>query len=201
LKFAQSADGYIGRAGEEVAISNAICKRLVHQWRVEEAAIMVGTNTALVDNPQLNARHYPGANPVRVVLDRTGKLEQGIHLLNGKQQTLIFTEKEVTQTIPQTTWITIDFDENILTTILVHLHQRGIQSLLVEGGAVLLNAFLKEGLWDEGRVLTSPVKLRQGIAAPVLPLAKKEKTIELGTHQYTVYYQNEYCLTKEKSSQ
>lgn len=188
LKFAQSADGYIGQHGKEVAISDVICKRLVHQWRVAESAIMVGTNTALVDNPQLNARHYFGNDPIRIVLDRKGKLEPTANLLDGTQPTIVFTEKKEQYILPNVEWVMIDFGEQMLEKLLVYLYTQGIQSVLVEGGAGLIHSFLEAGLWDEGRVITSPSKIYSGIAAPVLPLSQKENTMQLGSHICAYYF-------------
>lgn len=188
LKFAQSADGYIGKEGEEVAISDAICKRLVHQWRTAEAAIMVGTNTALVDNPQLNARHYFGSDPVRIVLDRTAQLKPDAYLLDGTQPTIVFTERANQANLPNVEWVTLTFGPQILEEILSYLYSQGIQSVLVEGGARLIHSFLEAGLWDEGRVITSPTRIYDGIAAPILPLSTKENSLQLGSHSCDFYY-------------
>lgn len=168
LKWAQSPAGYISSAdGKPVRISNAFSDRLVHRWRSEEMSIMVGTNTALLDNPRLNNRLWTGKDPIRLVIDRTLKIPRKHHLWNGSISTLFFTaqassEKETVQ---------IDFEQALLPQIMQHLHERSIQSVLVEGGADLLNQFISTGLWDEARVITGTKVFPGGLAAPVLPKA------------------------------
>ena len=168
LKWAQSPTGYMSSVdGKPVRISNAFSDRLVHRWRSEEMSIMVGTNTALLDNPRLNNRLWTGKDPIRLVIDRTLKIPRKHHLWNGSIPTLFFTaqasaEKETVQ---------VDFEQPLLPQIMQHLHENSIQSVLVEGGADLLNQFITTGLWDEARVITGTKVFPGGLAAPVLPEA------------------------------
>lgn len=170
LKWAQSADGYMDRlrtdASELPAIlSSSETLRGVHKLRSEVAAIMVATNTALLDNPSLTVRHWAGKSPVRVVLDRTLRIPSPFHLLDGSVSTLVFTANE-TPSYENVEYIKIDFTQNVLPQVLHHLYIRRIDSLLVEGGAALLNSFLQAELWDRAVVESSPICLKDGVRAP-----------------------------------
>lgn len=172
LKWARSADGFIDRSRTDasvppVVLSTAATSREVHRLRSEVAAIMVGTRTALLDNPSLNVRHWYGRSPVRVVLDRRLEIPASYHLLDGSTPTLVFTEREAPER-DGVEYIRIDFGSSVPGQVLRELAARKIDSLLVEGGARLLRSFLDEGLWDEARVETSPVLLGEGVEAPVL---------------------------------
>lgn len=152
LKWAQSADGYLSRTGARTAISGPAAQRLVHRWRSESDAILVGNTTALTDNPRLDSRLYFGKNPLRVVFDTHGKIPPDHHLRDGS--------------IP--TWI-LDG-----TVLLPDLLQRLVADrraiLLVEGGAQVLRQFLESGLWDEIRLIENThLRLGSGVAAPRLP--------------------------------
>lgn len=179
LKFATSSDGFIGLPDQRVQISNELSKRLVHQWRSEEAAIMVGTNTALTDNPELNVRYVSGRSPIRILLDKHLKTPLSYHLLDGKQQTLVFTSKENVPDITETTFIPHNFNkkQNVLE-ILQTLKAKNIQSVIVEGGSKLLHSFIESGLWDEARVLVADKLLfSDGLPAPKLdPIYFSHKT-------------------------
>ncbi len=150
LKWAETSDGYMGApGGQPVQISGPLSQRLVHRWRGEEDAIMVGTNTARNDNPRLSTRLWPGKNPIRIVIDRHNTLPPDLHLFDGSQQTIVISEPG-------------------LLGGLVSLVEQKITSVLVEGGAALLTSFLSEGLWDEMRVFRSPTLLGDGIKAPTV---------------------------------
>jgi len=153
LKWAQSKDGYIDRtrkADEEpTRFSNALTQTLVHRLRARSQAILVGTQTALLDNPTLTTRLWPGPNPLRLTIDRHNILPPTLHLKDGSSPTVIYTHES-------------------LREILDDLYNRGIQSLIVEGGAKLLQSFIDEGLWDEARIETAPFCLEEGILAPTL---------------------------------
>ncbi len=153
LKWAQSADGYIDRlrTPEEMParLSSPYTQVLVHRLRAQNMAILVGTDTVVCDNPTLTNRLWPGGSPLRLTIDRTGRIPADAHLLDGSVPTHVYHQES-------------------LTDILDDLYQRGVQSLLVEGGARLLQSFLDEGLWDEARVEEASCRLRGGVRAPLL---------------------------------
>lgn len=170
LKWAQSADGFLDLLRTDaslpaVALSSAETLRRVHYLRAHVSAIMVGTRTALLDNPSLTVRHWAGNSPVRVVLDRSLRIPSDYHLLDGRVKTLVFTAKEATNR-ENVEYVTIDFSQPVLPQVLHELYMRKLDSLMVEGGAVLLNAFLEEDVWDEARIETAPLSLRTGVNAP-----------------------------------
>ena len=168
LKWAETADGFIaGENGQPVQISGPLAQRLVHRWRAEEDAIMVGTNTARTDNPRLNVRLVPGRNPVRVVIDKQLRLDAGLNLFDGSQPTLGYNFIK-TETVGQTTYIQLSPDKPFLPQLLADLYQQRIQSVLVEGGTTLLNSFMDVGLWDEMRVFRSRTMLANGVKAPTV---------------------------------
>jgi diaminohydroxyphosphoribosylaminopyrimidine deaminase/5-amino-6-(5-phosphoribosylamino)uracil reductase len=172
LKWAQSADGFIDKIREDVSVKPVILSspnmlQRVHKKRAEVAAIMIGTRTALLDNPSLTVRYWAGASPVRVVLDRNLSIPPHYHLADGSQPTLIFTQK-TKENVPNTDYITIDYSGDVINQILSHLYARRLNSLLVEGGSFLLNQFLQRELWDEIQIETAPLLLGNGVPAPVL---------------------------------
>ena len=171
LKWAQTLDGFIdkNRTKQDKGqnkISAELSGILVHKWRSEEQAIMVGTNTALNDNPKLNVRNWTGANPMRIVLDKELSLPSSLHLFDQKIPTLVIT-KVKRKSLDNLEYILSDF-KNIPESVCKILYERNIQSIIVEGGAVLLNAFIDSGLWDEARVFIAPVSYNSGKKAPVL---------------------------------
>lgn len=172
LKWAQSQDGFLAPMNEQRTenqpfwISNSYSKQRVHKWRTEEQAILVGTQTVLDDNPQLNSREWWGNNPLRVALDRTHKIPAQAHLLDKQIPTLIVTEKDSTREYENLNYEKIPFDENLAESICNVLYQKGIQSVIVEGGAQTLNTFIAKGLWDEARIITGSQTFGNGITAP-----------------------------------
>lgn len=172
LKWAQSEDGFIDRRRTDattppVALSSPEMFRKVHKLRSEVAAIMVGTATALLDNPSLTVRHWSGESPVRVVLDRRLAIPESYHLLDGSVRTLIFTG-EKTESRKNVEYIRIDFERPVIRQVMEQLALRKIDSLLVEGGASLIHHFVEDNLWDEARVETAPICLGDGVRAPSL---------------------------------
>ena len=170
LKWAQTKDGFIARNNfDSKWISGEASRRLVHQWRSEESAIMVGTNTALHDNPQLNVRMVEGNNPVRVVLDKGLRLPINLHLFDNTQKTIVYNSSK-NEEKDALSYIQLDFSTTVIEQVLTDLHKRGISSIIIEGGTTLLNAFLEEGLWDEAKVFKSTVvAFEEGILAPKSP--------------------------------
>jgi len=190
LKWAQSNDGMIANADRSrIFISNEEVNRLVHKWRSEEAAIMVGTNTALYDNPELTVRLWEGKNPVRIVIDKDLKLPQSLKVFDGSVQAIAFNKIKNEQK-NNISFIKIDEDD-FLKNICTSLYQLSIQSVLIEGGAKLLQSFIDKGLWDEARVvLNDQLLIGNGIKAPVL---KNEKLIseEKIVNNTISYYEHE----------
>jgi diaminohydroxyphosphoribosylaminopyrimidine deaminase/5-amino-6-(5-phosphoribosylamino)uracil reductase len=169
LKWAQSADGFMdrlrtGAAVPPVQLSTPATRRTVHKLRSEVAAILVGTQTVVLDNPSLTVRHWAGNSPVRVFIDRELRVSPDSHLLDGAAPTLVFTARHVGQQ-RRAEYIRIDFSRPVIPQILHHLYGRRLCSLLVEGGAQLHQSFLASGLWDELQVETAAVTLGEGVRA------------------------------------
>ena len=169
LKWAQTLDGFIDTDRTEMQhptwITNDLSKRLVHKQRSEESAILIGTNTAVYDNPALTVREWTGNQPIRMVIDRTRRMDAGLHILDSKAPTWIFTEKEIPDA-ENLQFIRLDFTHNILPQLLAALYERNILSVIVEGGCILLKSFLKSGLWDEAFIYTGNQFFGKGVEAP-----------------------------------
>ena len=166
LKFAHSADGFLGQKHGSVPLSNPFNKRLVHRWRAEVDAILVGTETALIDNPRLNVRHGPGRNPIRIVIDRTGRLPHHLHLFDGTQPTWVLTEQSAARFPGTVEVIQTDLSSSDPSSWLRILAERRITSLMVEGGARLLTSFLTHHRWHRAAVTRSAAILGNGVPAP-----------------------------------
>jgi diaminohydroxyphosphoribosylaminopyrimidine deaminase/5-amino-6-(5-phosphoribosylamino)uracil reductase len=165
LKWAETADGFIARQdGTSKWISGPESRKLVHQWRAEEQAILVGTRTALADNPALTVRDAVGKNPLRIVVDRENILPIDLQLWNQEAKTLCFTNK-IRQPYGAEEVIVID-KENILSQILNNLYERNIISVIIEGGADTINRLVEAELWDEARIFKSKNEFGTGIEAP-----------------------------------
>ena len=166
LKWAQSHDGFISKENEQKQISCDMTNTIVHQWRYEEDAIWVGFNTANIDNPQLSVRHVIGKNPIRVVFDKNRSLPTHLNLFNQKQTTYIYNciNSDIDD---ENHFIKID-DENYLTHILNHLYQQNISSVIIEGGTKLLQQLIDLNLWNEIRIIHSPIELNEGVVAPII---------------------------------
>ncbi|MCE7055363.1 bifunctional diaminohydroxyphosphoribosylaminopyrimidine deaminase/5-amino-6-(5-phosphoribosylamino)uracil reductase RibD [Algoriphagus sp. AGSA1] len=186
LKWAQTLDGFVSREDYSSKwITNASSRQLVHKWRAEEDAIMVGKNTAKYDDPALNVRDWVGKNPLRIVIDSNLELPNSLKLFDEAVPTLCFNSQksEVNGTLE---YIKLKSDFQV-SDILKELQQRNIQSVIVEGGSFLLNRFLKSELWDEARVFTSRTKFVHGIPAPVVPVPVSE-TIEILDDTLRIYH-------------
>jgi diaminohydroxyphosphoribosylaminopyrimidine deaminase/5-amino-6-(5-phosphoribosylamino)uracil reductase len=172
LKWARSADGLLDRHPRGVRgvqrISSAATDVLVHRWRSEEQAILAGSRTVLHDDPALTVRHVVGRQPLRVVLDRGCITPAHSKVYDGSTPTLLFTGTLRTDVAVEQCVLTAT--DEPLEQLLKELHQRGIRSLFVEGGATVLDRFLARGLWDEARVLQGAPSFGQGTPAPQLPL-------------------------------
>lgn len=173
LKWAETADGFIARKDFSSRwISNAHSRTLVHKWRSEEQAIMIGTNTAYYDNPQLNVREWTGRNPIRIVIDKNLSLPPTHHVFDSSQPTFCYNLQK-NETAPNLNFIRLE-EKNFLENLLQDLFERKMQSVLVEGGAKLLQSFIEKNLWDEARVFVSQVQFTEGIFAPKLPFPAKK---------------------------
>ncbi len=168
LKWAQSADGFMAmNEPKQVWLSNQESKVLSHQWRTEESAILVGRNTVSVDNCELTARLWAGSNPVRVVIDKHCSLAITHKVFNAEACTIIFNEEKSGRE-EHLEFIRIDFEENVVKQILTHLYRLNILSVIIEGGAETLRHFIEVIVWDEARIISTPLLLHTGIPAPVL---------------------------------
>ncbi len=167
LKWAQTLDSFIGQSNKQIQISNMVCKQLMHKWRTEEAAIIIGTKTALCDNPQLNARLWHGKNPLRIVIDRELKIPATNNIFDNSANTWIINKKK-NEICNNINYIKLTFNYNIVSEILKLLFEAKIVSLIVEGGSQLLNSFIELELWDEARIFTGNTSLGNGIKSPSL---------------------------------
>lgn len=175
LKWAQTQDGFISQLPiptnkEENWITCPESKRLVHQWRTEEQAILVGYNTALIDNPLLTARLATGKNPLRIVIDQQLELPNHLALFNEDAETIVFNSKE-TVLKNNIHFVKINFDL-LFPQLLNDLYSRNISSIIIEGGTKTINQLIAQNLWDEARVFVNPTKFfTQGIKAPDISLS------------------------------
>ncbi|MFO7657726.1 MAG: bifunctional diaminohydroxyphosphoribosylaminopyrimidine deaminase/5-amino-6-(5-phosphoribosylamino)uracil reductase RibD [Bacteroidales bacterium] len=172
LKWAQTADGYIDilrNQGDNRGInwiSNETSRTLVHKWRSEEQAIMAGTNTARMDNPKLNTRHWWGKSPMRIVIDKKLSLPGHLHLFDCQVHTIVFNALKNDIASDNLEYVKTDFDKDFLPYMMDFLFKRGIQSMIVEGGKHLTESFIKANLWDEGRVFIGQKQFKSGLKAP-----------------------------------
>jgi diaminohydroxyphosphoribosylaminopyrimidine deaminase/5-amino-6-(5-phosphoribosylamino)uracil reductase len=169
LKWAETADGFIARKDYTSKwISGNLSRQLVHKWRAEEEAIMIGTNTARYDNPSLNVRDWSGNNPTRIVLDRNLSLAINLNIFDQSQTTLCYNQLK-SDVHGKTIFIKLDQHDAWLPQILTDLYNRKIQSVLVEGGSALLNSFIENNYWDEiRRFKANDIYFKEGIPAPTV---------------------------------
>lgn len=194
LKWAQSAEGYFAPlSNARKQLSNAFSMELLHQWRRQEAAIMVGYKTALIDNPKLTNRSGSGLQPLRIVLDRTLALATTHHLMQDDAATWIINAKKEQPGLKY--FKQADFGDKLLPNLLQDLKHHGHNSLIVEGGAQLLQAFIDGGLWDEARVIHTPVTLGKGLAAPLLKDAELMAQEHLDTDLLHVYQPSDRLIS------
>jgi diaminohydroxyphosphoribosylaminopyrimidine deaminase / 5-amino-6-(5-phosphoribosylamino)uracil reductase len=194
LKWAESADGYIDieRHPEKKGIawiSNPYSKQIVHQWRSEEAAILIGKNTAINDNPALTTREWPGKSPLRLLIDAKFEVSFQSTIYSSEAQTWCFYNAlhSVPDDFPEDAKaIPLDYSYEIIPQILSHLYQSGINSLIVEGGKYTLEKFISSGQWDEARVISGNIRFEKGIPAPSLSClpASTKKILDDRIHYY-----------------
>lgn len=172
LKWAETKDGFIDvnrskqKPSQPTWITNKYGKALVHKWRTEEDAFMVGTHTAIMDNPQLTVREWTGRNPLRVSVDFDDNFPKDLKILDGTTPSLIFTGKTKPVSPQNVKKVRIQNRIDNLDEILNHLYKQNIQSIVVEGGARLLHSFISKGLWDEARIFTGDYTFKEGVKAP-----------------------------------
>lgn len=187
LKWAETADGYIARKNYDSKwISSVLSRKLVHKWRAEEDAILVGTHTAYYDDPRLSVRDWSGKSPVRVVIDKSLRLMPSLHLFDGSQPTICYNLSKNSEE-ENLTFVKLG-EKNFFPGLLADLFSRNIRSLLVEGGAGIHNAFIGNRLWDEARVFKSDSSFGEGIPAPEIKNATVTGSTRLDTDNL-VYYQ------------
>ena len=201
LKWAQSADGYIDRVreagdgGEAVRFSTDETAVRVHRLRALSDAILVGRRTAELDNPSLTTRLWPGSNPLRLVIDRRGVLDAGLKLFDGTVKTAVFTDVfrdfEGKENIDQ---VQLDFSRNILPQMMEYLYAHKVQRLLVEGGAMLLQSFIDNGLWDEAFVEEAPFRLGGGVKAPCIENDYQKAEIESFGHRISQFLHEKHIF-------
>lgn len=169
LKWAETEDGFFAPLGEEQRwISNKLSKQLVHKWRSEEDAILVGTRTALVDNPSLTNRLWVGKSPKRVLIDRDLQVKEDAAIFSDDVETIVFNAHKADWSSSRKYIALENFDLYLPQNIAYQLYLMDVQSILVEGGAQVLNSFIEVGLWDEARVFVAPQRWGTGIPAPLL---------------------------------
>ncbi len=187
LKYAVSADGFIGQKGQQVWLSNAFSKRLVHLWRSKLDAILVGGNTVRIDNPQLSARYFEKQNPIRIVLSKSGDLPHDAIIFDGQTPTLIATSKKNIK-IPHSEILPLQYSENYLKHLMEDLlAQKNIGTLLIEGGRQTLQSFIDAGLWDEARIIKTKKILGHGILQPNLKQATFSERFEMGSDEVFLF--------------
>ena len=175
LKWAETTDGFIAPEMPKpvqhdklkpIWITNPYSRQLVHKWRTEEQAILVGTNTVLEDNPKLDARDFSGNNPTRIVLDKSGKISEQYHIKNNVEKTIIITESEKFSSTKNCIYENVIFDNDLIFSICTILYKNNIQSVIIEGGNKTLQSFIDANLWDEARVFISKTTFQNGTLAP-----------------------------------
>ncbi|MFV5696061.1 bifunctional diaminohydroxyphosphoribosylaminopyrimidine deaminase/5-amino-6-(5-phosphoribosylamino)uracil reductase RibD [Flavobacterium sp. LB3P122] len=179
LKWAQSQDGFIAplekNEKKPVWITNVYSRQLVHKWRTEEQAILVGTQTVIDDNPKLNARDWHGNNPIRVIIDQNNRIPKDSHIFNNQIKTIVFSKSKSTIEKENTIFEVIDFEQNIAKRIEKALYQHQIQSVIIEGGRQTLQTFIDANLWDEARIFVGNIQFTTGTKAPRLDKKSFEK--------------------------
>jgi diaminohydroxyphosphoribosylaminopyrimidine deaminase/5-amino-6-(5-phosphoribosylamino)uracil reductase len=169
LKYAKSKDGFISAEApdeENRWITNKYSRILVHKWRSQEQAILVGAGTARIDNPALTLRDWPGKQPLRIVIDKDLSLPKDSKLFDQSAATLVFNglKDEIKKNLERKQ---VNLTASLLPQICKELYSRSIQSVIVEGGQKLLQSFINENLWDEARVLTGNKLLKKGVSSPI----------------------------------
>lgn len=188
LKWAQTADGFFAPDDEsQFWITGVESKKLVHRWRSQEDAVLVGKNTAAIDNPQLNVRYGEGRNPKRVLIDRRLELNNNLNIFDRSVETIIFNEVK-TDLDGKNKYIALEsFDRYVPQYIMYQLYLQDIQSVIIEGGARTLQTFIDAGMWDEVRVFTGNAVLSKGLLAPGIDGHKHDEFM-VGVDKLDIWY-------------
>jgi len=188
LKWAETGDGKLAANGNHrLLISNKQTNRLVHKWRSEEASILVGTNTALLDDPELTTRNWSGPSPIRSVVDMDLKLPSSLKIFNDKQRTIIFNNIKHEEK-DHLIYYQVTEDVSLVHQIVNALYQMKIQSVIVEGGARLLQSFIDEEMWDEARIIKNEeLIINNGLAAPELEIKNAKQEIKILGDSIKIY--------------
>ena len=169
LKWAQTANGYFSPLNPSKKwISTALSKKMVHKWRTEEDAVLVGKQTVIADDPQLTTREWTGKNPIRLVIDKNLQIPLDKQIFNGAGKTIIFNELKSAYSENLQYVQMEDMHYYLPQKIAFQLYLMDIQSVIIEGGANILNQFIQAGLWDEARVFNSSINWETGVAAPAI---------------------------------
>jgi diaminohydroxyphosphoribosylaminopyrimidine deaminase/5-amino-6-(5-phosphoribosylamino)uracil reductase len=174
LKWAESKDGFIDKIREKNVtssnwITSDLARSLVHKWRAEEPGILVGSNTARIDNPMLNVRNWIGKNPVRIIINKASDLPKDLYVFDQKISTILFTENKI-KTRKNLEFVKINFNDDVIIQVLEELYIREVQSILVEGGRKMLTSLITSNIWDEARVFKGKNMFVKGIKAPELKM-------------------------------
>lgn len=187
LKWAQTASGFIAPANNQrLQLTNQHNRQLLHKWRTEEGAFMVGTKTAIADDPQLTARYWKGKQPLRIVVDRKLRLPASLKLFDEEAATWVVNEERETLD-GNIHYIKLEFDDTLLNQLLQRLYDARILSVVIEGGSTLLTGFISAGLWDEARVFYTNTNITDGLAAPILKNALFQDAWPLGSDLLKLY--------------
>lgn len=189
LKWAETSDGYFAPVEGQRWISNQASKQLVHKWRSEEDAILVGKRTAEIDNPSLTVREWEGKNPKRVLIDKQLELSDNLAIYDDSAETIIFNALK-TDWQGNRKYIELEnFDLYLPQQILYQLYLMDIQSIIIEGGKKTLDLFIQAGLWDEARVFVGKEEWAEGMMAPQFVGQLKESTL-VGSDRLNIYIPN-----------
>jgi len=190
LKWAQTSNGFFAPVDKSQKwITGKIAKDLAHKWRSEEDAILVGKQTALVDNPRLTNRTGTGKNPIRILIDKNLSIPTNYNLYNNEAKTIIFNEVK-TDVIGNMHFVQMeDMHFYLAQKIAFQLYLMDIQSVIIEGGAVILNQFITSNLWDEARIFTGGVEWENGMQAPKI-IGNITEEYKLGPDTLTIYKPN-----------
>jgi len=182
LKWAESKDGFIAplkiyrNEQKPVWITNEFSRQIVHKWRSEEQAILVGTQTVIDDNPKLDVRDWKGNNPVKVIIDQNNRIPLESQVFEGQSKTIVFSKTLPKNKKENCIFEIVDFEKNIADQILQSLYKHQIQSIIIEGGQKTLQTFIDEKVWDEARIFIGTNTFEKGIKAPIIPFKNKSKS-------------------------